>query len=416
MKTLILSSFVALNIGSASFAAQEAQYDAPQAAYEDILLPNEAHMAAQFVQEAAIAEPIAGPSPYEKFDRLNNLLQANDINELDKFFALYPELGTLQFAITHHNIPLVEYLLSKKTDAVKNPELLQQAIEERYNHLYSISTLYHDLDPISLAAIAKTAIDLLVIIKLLINHGANIEEAMDYSGYDDDDYETMTPLLKAVENADYELVAFLTEQGANVNAINFKGKKALDIARESLRLRYKHFDELKKKNFNKIIALLENYKTSRLENRIFQQDRRLPVAVHSLIAEYATGAQGSSKQSKAQRIALHAVKEGFKIKSIEPLEDFIKAYPKELNAQDEASDSLLLLAIKSGNVAAVRLILETLTQLDTAEKNVNERLIKAVGHTNAYGKNAYDVAQESHNNEIIELVRPHYNAPASAPE
>jgi ankyrin repeat protein len=64
--------------------------------------------------------------------------------------------------------------------------------------------------------------------KYLLSRGADIDEANTtsyYGGY--------TPLFWAVESANDELVRFLVENGANVNATSNKGKTPLSIATEA---------------------------------------------------------------------------------------------------------------------------------------------------------------------------------------
>lgn len=413
IKSLILSGFLALNLmGSAPAPVQSKEHiEAGLAVQPGIELTSDEieMLKSEDVIDHEVAVKIITDRGIDVASLDSYLSHDHRFTQVYNrvFRSLYPAIDTL-------NLPLFEHVLAHHPDAINK-------MDDKGNRPLNIV-----LSKIRFHLGEATLPPLRTMVKLLINHGADKESPylIQHCG---DTYDIGTPLLQAIDTAEYDLIAFLLAHGANLNAINHRGHTAIEMAKAMRNNNPQEYD--------KIIAFLEHYKQSRLENRILQQglaQKGIRPEIAALITEYAPASQavlptqglrpyipapaGSAKRAHAQRVALNGVKIGLKNNDLEPLNDFMQVYPKSLNAHDEAGDSLLLLAIKTNNVAAVKLILEKLTQLDQTENSVNERLTKALGHRNLYDNNAYDIAQEMKNKEIIELLKPHYNAPEMAPQ
>lgn len=402
MKTLILSGFLTLNlVGSAPAPVQPALLS--PAEIKSLIVPENAPDSVALSKDWAIRDLITG--------------RGIDLAVLDAYLAQDRRFSkmhnwtfaTFMSAIYNANLPLFEYVLANHPDAINKKD------EEENSPLNQI------LRRITLNKGAGEEIGSKLpiwrtMIRLLVDHGADKESpsyfisweglgnikryVRNYSG---------TPLLQAIDIADYNIVAFLVNQGANLEYIN--GNTALETAKK-LRNRNPQI-------YDKIITLLElaNYKRSRLENAVLQRglvQKNMPKDTNYLIAEYVTGFP-SPEEAQAKRAAINEIKKELKAGDLESLISFINKYP-EINVQDEAGDSLLLLAIRAQNSEALKLILEKLTQLDQAKKGINARLIKALGHIDANGDNAYALAQKLNNQEIIAILRPYYNAPETAPQ
>lgn len=307
----------------------------------------------------------------------------------------------LEVAIEYRDLQLLDYIIQHYPEAINEPTIYGSPLNQV---LTQLQTSRENL-PI-----------LRAMVKLLVNNGANIESS-DQPNLDLGDVRVggLTPLLQAVDSGDEHIVAFLLSKGANVNAHNQFGLNALDMAKQR--------SNSKPDIYEPIVHLIENYTRSRHRNRIFQQDKRLPTVTHEMITQYVgagrsvptPGARAyiqapRSLELNAQAVgkALREVVQGLKSNNIAPLEDYIATFPKDLNAQNESGDSLLILAIKAGNADAIRLIIQSLEELDIAEGNVNNRLDRALNHTNGSSQNAHNVALASNNNEIIAIIQPYY--------
>lgn len=219
------------------------------------------------------------------------------------------------------------------------------------------------------------------LVKILLNAGADIHEGVQFA-------ELFADPLRAARSG------LKTAEGADFGPGDLKSRMI--------------------KRYKDTIALLENYTKSRLESEIIKKglmQRKGGKDIGSLVSQYVTGVQGSLKQVKAQEAALEEAREDLRNNNLEGLIKYIKTYPKLFYKPDESGDTLLFLAIKKNNADAVKLIIDSLVKLDQVEKNVNERLMDALGHTTCDGRNSYDLAQELNNEEIMDLLRPYYNVP-----
>lgn len=332
---------------------------------------------------------------------------AND----NRFRETYDRIfKTFEYATLFVNLPLFEYIFATNPD-IFNPDIFNK--DKASEVLFDLVDMHrNNLTNNRDEYFIRTDADSLTMIKLLINHEANLEVRELHT--------ENTPLISAAERGDYDVVELLLAHGADVNAKNIDGMTAFDLARENRYekyLGYRGESHRQKRilDYDKTIALLD-YKKSRLENSILQRilvRKNIPEDINCLITEYVTGFP-SSQETQAKITALNEIKKDLQVGDTESLISFINKYPT-MNAQDEAGDSLLLLAIKAQNIQAVRLILEKLTQLDQVEKNINERLGKALEHKNMLDNDAYNVALEVKNPEIIEILKSYYNAPAMAP-
>lgn len=409
-KIILIMAILVVNIASTTFAAQPT------------------------------AEPVLKVMPQE----LRDAIQSKDISKIDAWLALHPEdvnseynySTPLELAIYDKNPDLVEYFIEKGANVNVNRSYgspLTEAIgvRERLDHkdyealrLLSNRGITDDFIKQEQDRFRLESGDMLTIIKLLINNGADVNYKFPLS--------RKFPLY----NADYELTKLLLEAGANPDQVaNWASgpMNALDAAKESREEiienleKYRDLDtsfgeHMRKKiqnNLNKLdekIKLLTDYHQARRENIILQRGlaQKPETGVRSLFMEYITG-KPSAKQVYEQSVAINAIKNGLKEKNLEPLVNFINNNPKSINAQDEAGNSLLL-SIKAQYIPAIQIILERLKSVDQAENSVNTRLIRALDHKNTYGDNALDIAHGLKNKEIIELLSPYYNFPVAAPE
>jgi len=206
IKMLILSSFFAFNLrGAAPAPVQPAL----------ILLPDEI---------AGLESPNWG-AQYEAIQQITH--RGVDLATLDAYLAQdrrFEEVYNRTFktftsAIDKLDLQLFEYVLAHHPDAINKKYFaplrspLNEALEKE-NYLFG--------DKVKLAVLQT-------MIKLLVNHGAD-KESPYLSRNPDHDY-LATPLVQAIEAADYDIVAFLVAEGANVNAKDSKGNTTLKIAR-----------------------------------------------------------------------------------------------------------------------------------------------------------------------------------------
>lgn len=360
------------------------------------------------------------------FTMCKHIIEKQGEDSLDTVFELheflknhfdntYDALFSRAICSRHYSLLLCNYILQRK------PKVVQLQEESDKDVLHAIIRLRHKRQD-------RGSITL-IMFKTLLYHGANKDsrDKLPRQIYPEQNDEqriyNRTPLMHAADNRDEAITTFLLSQGADIDALDDKGRSACEHIRDALAKPSIYSWE---RNVGKQAhSEFRNYYRSRLENRIFQQcvgkENGLIKDVVSLIAEYTIASHpvqikapsllreyisapiGSLKLVHQQRALLASVKRSLKKNDFEPLAEFIDGQPHTMHIQDGAGDTVLFAAVQAGNVKGIQLVMERLQKLSGGE---SDHFKKAITHTNEYKKQAWQYASDSIDKELIEQITP----------
>lgn len=224
----------------------------------------------------------------------------------------------------------------------------------------------------------------LEIIKLLIAHGANVNQVFKNG---------KTPLILAIESKDIDAVGELLAAGANPSIKNSEGKTGLDIAQEE---EARQKDQTIKKTYEQIVKIIQTTKLppaielfQAIEKGNIEKVKELVAAGVDILKKQVYNGELRSplefavkiKHQEINRFLVDKLKLNFfKAAQENDIGEIKKLIPDIFNAQLAFSFS-----IKANNIAAIKIILNTFSKdvtIDYQDKKGDTPLIIAVETNN----------------------------------